>query len=95
MFLAGLRVPKVSGSTVKYYTSDALGSTRLVTDSHASTVFADDYLAYGQDNGTPTGSETYKFTGKPVGCVLYTDTRLTHAGGWSPCWHDMTAVDVP
>jgi len=28
-------------------------------------LLADNYLPFGQDNGTPTGSETYKFIGKP------------------------------
>jgi len=46
--------------------SDALGSTRLVTSTSRTVVFSDNYQPYGQDNGTPTGSETYKFTGKPV-----------------------------
>ncbi len=27
--------------------------------------FSSSYQPFGQDNGTPTGSETYKFTGKP------------------------------
>lgn len=63
-------IAKVSGSTVNYYHSDSLGSTRLVTTSgkHGSitVVFSDNYQPFGQDNGTPTGSEVYKFTAKPV-----------------------------
>jgi RHS repeat-associated protein len=66
IFADGLRIGKVTGITVSYYHADALGSTRLVTSSSGSVVFADNYQPYGLDNGTPTGSETYKFTGKPV-----------------------------
>jgi len=33
---------------------------------HKVVVFSDSYQPYGQDNRTPTGSNTYKFTGKPV-----------------------------
>ncbi len=54
---------------VDYYHNDALGSTRLVTSSpyvssSKSVLFSDSYQPYGQDN-TASGSETYKFTGKP------------------------------
>lgn len=68
VFSGPLRIAKVSGSTVNYYHPDALGSTRLVTTTGKKGVtvaFADNYQPYGQDNGTPTGSETYKYTGKP------------------------------
>jgi len=65
IFAGGIRIAKVVGSTVSYYHADTLGSTRLVTSSSGSVVFADSYQPYGQDNGTPTGSETYKFIGKP------------------------------
>ena len=67
IFANGMEIAKlVSGNTVSYYHTDALGSTRLVTDSNRHTVFSDGYQPYGQDNGRPTGTETYKFTGKPV-----------------------------
>jgi len=68
IYAGGLRIAKVSGTTVNYYHTDALGSTRLVTDSSKSVkvLFSDSYQPYGQDNGTPSGSESYKFTGKPV-----------------------------
>src|SRR6266702_3922214 len=48
-----------------YYHTDALGSTRLTTDVNHNIVFSDSYQAYGQDNSS-SGSETDKFTGKPV-----------------------------
>ncbi len=66
IFAGGIRISKVTGSTVSYYHADSLGSTRLLTSSSGSVLFADSYQPYGQDNGTPTGSEAYKFTGKPV-----------------------------
>jgi RHS repeat-associated protein len=61
-----MRIAKITGSTVNYYHADMERSARLVTSSTGSVLFADNYLPFGQDNGTPTGSETYKFTGKPV-----------------------------
>ncbi len=61
-----LKIGKVSGSTVSYYHMDALGSTRLVTSASKAVVFSDGYQPFGQDNGTPGGTETYRFTGKPV-----------------------------
>lgn len=67
IFAGGLRIVKVTGfSTVKYYHTDHLGSTRLLTFSDRSILFSDGYQPFGQDNGTPTGteSERYKFTGK-------------------------------
>lgn len=56
---------KVTGTTVNYYHGDSEGNTRLVSSSTGTVLFADNYLPFGQDNGTPTGSETYKFIGKP------------------------------
>jgi len=38
---------------------------RLVTDAARNVLLSDNYQPYGQDNQS-TGSETYKFTGKPV-----------------------------
>lgn len=75
VFAGGTRIAKSTASTVNYYHADTEGSTRLVTSSTGSVLFADNYLPFGQDNGTPTGSETYKFTGKPVSATtgLYYD----------------------
>jgi RHS repeat-associated protein len=71
IYAGGLRIAKVKGGgtvspSILFYHNDALGSTRLETSSNGSVLFSDGYQPYGQDNGTPTGSETYKFTGKPV-----------------------------
>jgi YD repeat-containing protein len=67
IFASGILIAKVVlGSSINYYCGDALGSTRLVSDANGNTVFSDGYQPFGQDNGRPTGSETYKFTGKPV-----------------------------
>jgi RHS repeat-associated protein len=75
VFAGGMRIAKISSTTVSYYHADGLGSTRLVTGSSGSVLFADNYQPFGQDNGTPTGSETYEFTGKPwsVAIGLYYD----------------------
>src|SRR6266516_2399863 len=78
VYANGLRIARVTGAsgnspTVVYYHTDVLGSTRLVTSSTRSVLFSDSYQPFGQNNGTPTGSETYKFTGKPysTGTGLY------------------------
>ncbi len=65
VYAAGLRIARISGTTVNYYHTDHLGSTRLVTSPTKSVLFSDNYQPFGQDNGTPSGSETFKFTGKP------------------------------
>jgi RHS repeat-associated protein len=54
-----------SSPAIVYFHTDAVGSTRLVTDANRNVIFTDNYQPYGQDNQS-TGSETYKFTGKPV-----------------------------
>ncbi len=69
VYAAGLRIAKIAATTVNYYHTDHLGSTRLVTSTTKAVVFSDNYQPFGTDNGTPTCSgtcETYKFTGKPV-----------------------------
>jgi len=70
VYAKGLRIAKITGyggasPTVVYYHTDVLGSTRLMTSSSRNVIFSNGYQPYGQDNGTPTGSETYRFTGKP------------------------------
>ncbi|TMI60980.1 hypothetical protein E6H16_07315, partial [Candidatus Bathyarchaeota archaeon] len=68
VFANGLLIAKVvSGGSPNYYHSDIIGSTRLVTDSANSVnvLFSNGYQPFGQDNGRASGSETYKFTGKP------------------------------
>ena len=66
VYANGLKIAR-SGEYVStyYYHTDALGSTRLTTDVNHNIVFSDSYQAYGQDNSS-SGSETDKFTGKPV-----------------------------
>ncbi len=77
VYAIGMRIARVSGTTTNCYHTDALGSTRLVTDGSKNILFSDSYQPYGQDNGTLTGSQTYKFTGKPVSQTtgLYYDYR--------------------
>ena len=78
----GLRIAKVSGTSVSYYHTDALGSTRLTTSSTGTVVFSDNYQPYGSDN-TSKGSETYKFTGKPV-------SQTTGLYYYGARWYDPT-----
>ncbi len=49
-----------------YYHTDALGSVRLGSDANRNVIFSDGYQPFGQDNGTPTGTMAYRFTGKPA-----------------------------
>ncbi len=41
IFPGGMRIGKVTGTTSSYYQTDALGSTRLVTSSSGSVLFAE------------------------------------------------------
>ena len=71
IFAGGMEVARlVSGSTTYYYHTDALGSTRLVTDANGHGVFSTGYQPYGQNNGTPTGSEILQFTGMPYSSAI-------------------------
>jgi RHS repeat-associated protein len=79
VYANGLRIARVnnaqgSNPTIVYYHTDALGSTRLVTSTTKSILFSDSYQPFGQDNSA-SGSETYKFTGKPYSAAtgLYYD----------------------
>jgi len=69
VFASGQRISLVDDrSSVYYWHTDALGSTRMMTYSDATVIFTDGYQPYGQDNGTPQSQGTVlsKFTGKPV-----------------------------
>jgi RHS repeat-associated protein len=65
VYASGLMIANVTGTTVSYYHTDTLGSTRLVTNAQGAVIFCDNYQPFGQDNGASSGNETYKFTGKP------------------------------
>jgi RHS repeat-associated protein len=66
VYAGDLRLFELSGTTTNYYFEDALGNVRLVTNASGGVVFTDGYQPYGQNNGTPTGSQDYRYTGKPV-----------------------------
>ena len=81
VYASGLRIAKVTGyggasPAVVYYHTDVLGNTRLMTSSSRNVIFSDSYQPYGQDNGA-SGSETYRFTGKPYSTAtgLYYDCQ--------------------
>src|SRR5206468_10514602 len=74
---------RVRGAATLYYHNDALGSTRLMSDSNKNLVFSDNYQPFGQDNTTPKGFETYKFTGKPV-------SQTTGLYYYGARWYDPT-----
>ncbi|HOE93338.1 MAG TPA: DUF2341 domain-containing protein [Methanofastidiosum sp.] len=63
LYANGMRIAKKTGATVKYFHSDHLGSTRLVTDSSGQPTFESDYKPFGQD-ANATGIEKYTFTGQ-------------------------------
>src|SRR5207249_4877652 len=66
VYANGIRIARTGGTvSTTYYITDALGSTRVVTDTSGRVVVSDNYQPFGSDN-TSKGSETYKFTGKPV-----------------------------
>ncbi len=81
VYANGLRIARLSGTSISYYHTDHLGSTRLVSSSTRSITFSTSYQPFGTDNGTPTGSESYKFTGKPYS----TATGLYYYGAR---WYD-------
>ena len=83
VYAAGLRIGRVRGAATLYYHNDALGSTRLMSDSNKNLVFSDNYQPFGQDNTTPKGFETYKFTGKPV-------SQTTGLYYYGARWYDPT-----
>ena len=65
VYANGIRIARTGGTvSTTYYITDALGSTRVVTDTSGRVIFSDNYQPFGSDN-TSKGSETYKFTGKP------------------------------
>jgi RHS repeat-associated protein len=54
-----------SGGTVRYYWSDHLGTTRIVTDASGNVCYEADFYPYGGERAvTTTCSQSYKFTGK-------------------------------
>ncbi|MDG6906751.1 MAG: RHS repeat-associated core domain-containing protein, partial [Nitrososphaerota archaeon] len=63
VYANGMHIAKLVGSSLYFYVSDALGSTRLVTSS-SGLVFSSDYLPYGPVFGQ-NGSEVFMYTGKP------------------------------
>ena len=63
LYANGMRIAKKTGATVKYFHSDHLGSTRLVTDSSGQPTFESDYKPFGED-ANATGTEKYAFTGQ-------------------------------
>jgi len=63
LYANGMRIAKKTGATVKYFHSDHLGSTRLVTDSSGQPTFESDYKPFGQE-ANATGTEKYAFTGQ-------------------------------
>ncbi|GEM_PF-4206832 len=69
VYADGLRIAMVNNAgsnnpTIIYYHPDAIGNTRLVSSANGSIIFSDNYRPYGHDNSS-TGTQTYKFTGKP------------------------------
>ena len=63
LYANGMRIAKKTGSAVKYFHSDHLGSTRLVTDSSGQPTYESDYKPFGQE-ANATGTEKYAFTGQ-------------------------------
>lgn len=67
VFFAGRRIARISGSTVNYFYSDALGTTHTITDATGHACYDASFTPYGQETLNPNISQTcssnYKFTG--------------------------------
>lgn len=67
VFFASRRIARISGSTVDYFYSDALGTTHTITDATAHPCYDANFTPYGQEVPNPnipqTCSSNYKFTG--------------------------------
>ena len=77
VYANGMHIAKLVGSSLYFYVSDALGSTRLVT-STSGLVFSSNYLPYGPTFGQ-NGSEAFMYTGKPFDSLTgfyYYNARL-------------------
>lgn len=83
VYASGLRIARVSDGTTSYYHTDHLGSTRLVTSSTRMVVFSDSYQPFGLDN-VASGSETYKFTGKPYSSSI--GLYYSYQRWYDPSW---------
>jgi len=67
LFFGGKRIARIDpgATTPKYYVSDNLGSTALVTDYLGNTLAESEYYPYGVEQQVLTGdTNDYKFTGK-------------------------------
>lgn len=67
VFFAGRRLARISGSTVNYFYSDALGTIHTITDATGHPCYDASFTPYGQEVLNPNISQTcssqYKFTG--------------------------------
>lgn len=60
-----LSVPALGrAQTVEYYTLDALGSVRVITDQAGAVMERHDYLPFGEEWNPPPSTDPRKFTGK-------------------------------
>ncbi|WP_058189827.1 RHS repeat-associated core domain-containing protein [Terracidiphilus gabretensis] len=67
IFFGGKRIARIDpgATTPKYYVSDNLGSTALVTDYQGNILSESEYFPYGKEMQIATGdANDYKFTGK-------------------------------
>ena len=67
VFFAGRRIARISGGTVNYFYSDALGTIHTITDATGHPCYDASFTPYGQEvlnpNISQTCSSNYKFTG--------------------------------
>ncbi len=64
LYASGHLVARFVGSAVSYFHEDPLGSTRVVTDSSAATVFGTQYKPFGAEYATTGTDSKLKFTGQ-------------------------------
>ena len=63
LFALGV-VPRAAAQTTEYYTLDAIGSVRVITDQTGAVIERHDYLPFGEEWNPTTSNDARKFTGK-------------------------------
>lgn len=77
------RISRGAGSDRRYFVTDHLGSTRMLTDSAGGTVETYDYDPYGNPApGAPSGDNPYQYTGRErdASGLYYYRARYYHPG---------------
>ena len=83
-FYAGsMQIAEKVGGTVEYLHQDHLGSTRMRTNSTGGSVYSSNYQPFGVSYGE-SGSEEYRYTGKPEDGMIKIQLRLMASSSQKP-----------